>query len=146
MNAKFATKKTNMKRLIPSFFVSILLAGCTLPTLPPDMDIACDNPFPVPDTIVYQAQEAYGSCNLPSLTIAFSFDNETLETDWGFTLEDSYYSTGESGLVFIEAIEVGNYLLDNRQGGWFDHVCGPQAETLTITEGSNFAYIQLWCE
>jgi len=39
----------------------------------------CDNPFAVPDSIVRQAHEAYDSCELPRLTIAFAYPNQPLK-------------------------------------------------------------------
>jgi len=108
----------------------------------------CDNPFAVPDSIVRQAHEAYDSCELPRLTIAFAYPNQPLETGWSFWLNQTSYSTNQDGFVFIEELPAGAYLLDNRQGGWFDYVCGPDAETIELSDDTqaHFVFVQLWCE
>jgi hypothetical protein len=53
------------------------------------------------------------------------------------------------GFVFLREEELcgrGTYQLDNRQGGWFDHVCGPIARTFRYEGEPVLVFVQLWCE
>ncbi len=84
---------------------------------------------------------------MPRLTVAFAYPGTPLEAGWTFAIGDDFFSTNPEGFFFLEDIAPGTYWLDNRQGGWFDYVCGPQSESITIeATGSQLVFVELWCE
>ncbi len=126
----------------------------------------------VPDEVVKKAQKAYGKDLLPAVVIAFTETrgdkNIILEEGWNYSIyrtpdpdcevESSLYderqgymlSTGDNGFTFIEEQELcsyGTYAVDNRQGGWFDYVCGPDGFDFEYEKDkTTFVLVRLWCE
>jgi len=139
----------------------------------------CDLPVPpnfwdfenVPQSILEEARSVYGNV-APAVTIAFTYDRNTLEQDWSFAIYSTpeqgcspgeggdydtngqYRGSGSTyqaidGFVFFEENELcgqGQYGIDNRQGGWFDYVCGPQDVGFNYHGESLFLLVHLWCE
>ncbi|UII29716.1 hypothetical protein LVD17_15560 [Fulvivirga ulvae] len=123
----------------------------------------------VPQEVVELAKDVYGSDTLPALTVAFTYtrgdSNINLEDEWSFYVYDTpesgcvlgegdgrhypgYLST-ENGFAFVEAEDMcgfGTYDVDNRQGGWFDYVCGPSGFSFDYNGESVFVLVRLWCE
>ncbi|MGB3467465.1 MAG: hypothetical protein WBA74_19425 [Cyclobacteriaceae bacterium] len=124
----------------------------------------------IPQSILDEARSTYGNV-APAVTIAFTYNNSTLQQNWSFGIFSSpqqgcfpgeggdyevqgQYQGGTSyqaidGFVFFEADEMcgnGTYQIDNRQGGWFDYVCGPQGKSFNYQGESIFVLVNLWCE
>lgn len=139
---------------------------CTVPA-PPNFWT-----FPnVPQSILDQARNTYGT-TAPAVTIAFTYNNSTLEDDWSFVIYQApeqgcfpgeggdYEVYGQyqggglgyqaiDGFVFFEENEMcgnGIYQIDNRQGGWFDYVCGPGGVSFDYQGEPVFVLVRLWCE
>jgi hypothetical protein len=127
--------------------------------------------FPnVPQEVVDRAISEYGTGSLPAVTIALTYTrgdtNIVLEDGWSFYnysspqpdcfIGDSIdYQGGqgmlttENGFVFLEHDALcgqGTYILDNRQGGWFDYVCGPDSFRFDYYGSPVFVLVRLWCE
>jgi len=121
--------------------------------------------FPnVPQEVVDKAKEVYGDEELPALTIAFTYTrgntNIDLEDEWSYSVYstpdqgcdvDGYYGylSTVDGFTFLEERELcgeGSYLIDNRQGGWFDYVCGPGSFTIDYQGEPMIKLVRLWCE
>jgi len=124
----------------------------------------------VPEEVVRKAQEVYGHDELPPVTIAFSYsggdNNIILEEGWTYSFwktpgqgcevgENSDYSDGRGmlktidGFTFLEQEDLcgfGTSGIDNRQGGWFDYVCGPNDISFDYQGNAVFVYVHLWCE
>lgn len=127
--------------------------------------------FPnVPQEVVDKAILEYGTDSLPAVTIALTYTrgdtNIVLEDGWSFYNYSSPQSdcfigdnidyqggqgmlTTENGFVFIESSALcgeGTYIMDNRQGGWFDYVCGPDSFRFDYQGDPVFVLVRLWCE
>lgn len=122
----------------------------------------------IPDEVYESAIDAYGRDELPAVTIAFTYtrgDEDIDLEDWSFyvyeTPEGCTITEGDGqqqypgyletvdGFVFLESDDLcgdGTYYFDNRQGGWFDYVCGPQGFSLDYSGESVFVLVRLWCE
>ncbi|UII19668.1 hypothetical protein [Fulvivirga ligni] len=123
----------------------------------------------VPQEVVDAAIAAYGDDELPAMTIAFTYTrgdvNISLEEDWvlnvystpeGCTITEGDgrryypgYMETSNGFFFIEEDDLcgeGLYEFDNRQGGWFDYVCGPHGVTVDYQGESVIKLVRLWCE
>lgn len=127
----------------------------------------------IPQEVIDAAIIAYGNDTLPAVTIALTYSRGdsaiNLEDDWTYTPysspdpnctpgEDSpyyvdYYRTTMlttiDGFTFLEENDLcgfGNYYFDNRQGGWFDYVCGPQGFSVDYQGTPVIKLVRLWCE
>ncbi len=117
----------------------------------------------VPQGILDEADNVWGSVP-PAVTIAFSYNGVDLEDGWNFSVwapgvrcdvgeETPYYNRGflttDEGFVFLEEddlCDLESFVLDNRQGGWFDYVCGPDSRNVAYNGDPVFVYVRLWCE
>ncbi len=127
--------------------------------------------FPnIPQEVVDKAILEYGTGLLPAVTIALTYSrgdtNIVLEDGWSFYNYSSpqpdcligdnidYQGgqgmlTTENGFVFLEHDDLcglGTYIMDNRQGGWFDYVCGPDSFRFNYLGSPVFVLVRLWCE
>jgi len=124
----------------------------------------------VPQVIRDKAQAAWQGQELPAVTFAFSYGNDRLEEGWKVSVysptntcvvgepnpyweyypDYNYgYVTTQNGFVFLDEGELcgdGQYEIDNRQGGWFDYVCGPQGRGFNYQGEPLFVFVRLWCE
>ncbi|WP_306350249.1 hypothetical protein [Flavobacterium sp. '19STA2R22 D10 B1'] len=120
----------------------------------------------IPEGIREKARIAWGSDTPPAIIIAFTSDNVNLEEGWGFDIIDTPDPTcmiagyqdqnqfhtlkTENGFVFLEEGDIcgeGVYSLDNTQGGWYDHVCGPTGIwQFTYSGEPIFMLTKYWCE
>ncbi len=131
-----------------------------------------DYNFPnVPEELVERARKTYAAADLslPAVTIAFSYTRGEkdieLEEGWHYTfwntpVQDCYVGEGSKyeeqgslktidGFTFLEEEDLcgyGVYGIDNRQGGWFDYVCGPHDISFEYNGKEVFVYVRLWCE